>query len=203
MQGCSRCTVKIFLFASLIFSAAFLIAQSENIEQVGKSPVEAKLAPGGKIRMDLCPGGVEITGHDEHTLRVSYDASNGHDDVRVRIQVMGDHADLRVTGCPHNNFRLTIEVPQSANLHVRMFAGEMTVNGVAGNKDVELHFGELNLNIGDSADYGHVDASVLSGDLEARPFDVSKGGLFRSFEWTGPGKYRVHAHVGAGEIDLR
>jgi hypothetical protein len=46
-------------------------------------------------------------------------------------------------------------------------------------------------------------ASVNSGELNARTFDVEKGGLFRSFERSGPGKYRLHAHVGAGELDLR
>jgi hypothetical protein len=32
---------------------------------------------------------------------------------------------------------------------------------------------------------------------------VEKGGLFRSFEERGNGKYRLHAHVGAGELTLR
>ena len=27
--------------------------------------------------------------------------------------------------------------------------------------------------------------------------------LFRSFDQRGPGKYRLHAHVGAGQVDLR
>jgi len=48
-----------------------------------------------------------------------------------------------------------------------------------------------------------VDASVNSGELNAAAFNVEKGGLFRSFSQSGPGKYRMHAHVGAGELDLR
>jgi len=84
-----------------------------------------------------------------------------------------------------------------------MFAGEMNVNGISGDKDVELHAGQLTMELGKPEDYAHVDASVLSGDLEASAFDVSKGGLFRSFDRSGPGKYRVHAHVGAGQIELR
>jgi len=43
----------------------------------------------------------------------------------------------------------------------------------------------------------------MTGSIEASAFDVSKGGLFRSFEQQGPGKYRLHAHVMTGEIDLR
>lgn len=50
--------------------------------------------------------------------------------------------------------------------------------------------------------YGHCDASVTTGSIESSVFDVFKGGLFRSFDQQGPGKYRLHAHVMSGEIDL-
>ncbi len=59
------------------------------------------------------------------------------------------------------------------------------------------------MEIGKVEDYGRVDASVMTGDVEAAPFEVSKGGLFRSFEKTGTGTYRLHAHVGAGQVTLR
>lgn len=68
---------------------------------------------------------------------------------------------------------------------------------------MELHFGQLTMDIGDPSDYAQVEASVNSGDLEVPRFDISKGGLFRSFERRGPGKYRVYAHVGAGQLELR
>jgi hypothetical protein len=47
------------------------------------------------------------------------------------------------------------------------------------------------------------DASVTTASIESSAFAVSKGGLFRSFEQRGPGRFRLHAHVIAGEIDLR
>jgi hypothetical protein len=84
-----------------------------------------------------------------------------------------------------------------------MFAGQMNLSDITGDKDVELHAGQLNMDIGKPEDYFRVEASVLTGSVEASAFNVSKGGLFRSFEHGGPGKYRLHAHVGAGEIDLR
>ncbi len=59
------------------------------------------------------------------------------------------------------------------------------------------------MDIGKPDDIRSVAASVNSGDLEASAYDVSKGGLFRSFERSGPGKYRVRAHVGAGQLELR
>jgi hypothetical protein len=196
--------MRLFLFVLLSLSTA-LFAQSTRIEEVAKSPVEAKFASGGKIRMELCSSGIELTGRDEGVVRVSYHpdhASVSGEDVRVRLRISGSEADLRVTRCPHNNFRMTIEVPKSSDLYVRMFAGELNVTGITGNKDVQLHFGQLTMDIGEPASYSRVQASVNSGDLEARAFSVSKGGLFRSFERTGQGKYRLYAHVGAGELDL-
>src|SRR5262249_28427800 len=153
-------------------------------------------ASGGRVRMDLCSSGIEIVGRDDDNLRVSYSPERGL--VKIRIQVTGDRADLRVTGCPRNNFKLTIELPSSTALYVRMFAGELDVPDVVGDKDAELHFGQLNIDLGKPDNYQEVSASVNSGELDASVFKVSKGGLFRSFRQSGPGKYIVHAHVGAG-----
>ena len=194
--------MRSFLLTLLCFSSALLVAQDAHIDEVNQSPVEAKFARGGQIRMDLCSGGMEIIGKDEGRLRVSYD-SRRDSDVRVRLEASDSHADLKVTGCPNNNFRMTIEVPKSSDLYVRMMAGQLTVEGITGDKDVQLHFGQLTMDIGQASEIAHVEASVNSGDLRASVFDINKGGLFRSFERSGPGKYRVWAHVGAGQLELR
>jgi len=189
------------LLALLLCSTALVSAQDAKIEEVGKSPVDAKFVAGGRIRMDLCSSGIEIVGTDDAAVRVSYHPER--DSVRVRLQISGDRADLRLTGCPHNNFQARIEIPKSSALYVRMFAGQLDVREVTGDKDVELSFGQLNLDVGQTEQYARVDASVNSGQLEASAFAVSKGGLFRSFDQKGPGRYRVHAHVGAGQLELR
>lgn len=189
------------LFLVLVLSSAVVVAQDAKIDELGKSPVEAKFVSGGRIRMDLCPSGIQVVGTDEAALRVSYHPER--DNVRVRVQVTGDHADLRLTGCPHNNFHVRIEIPKSSALYVRMLAGQLDVEDVTGDKDVELSFGQLNLDVGKTDQYARVDASVNSGEINASAFDVEKGGLFRSFDQRGPGKYRLHAHVGAGQVDLR
>lgn len=191
------------LLAVLTFTSIFTVAQDSRVDEIGNSPVEAKFASGGTVRMDLCSSGIEVIGKNEGLLRVSFDSRRNYDEVRVRIQVKGNQADLKVTGCPRNNFQVRIEVPQSSNLFVRMFAGQLDVKGITGDKDVQLRAGQLDVEVGDGSDYAHVDASVNSGQIEASPFGVSKGGLFRSFDRNGPGKYRLHAHVGAGQLDLR
>ena len=191
-----RCRV-----AFLLLSTAFLAAQEAKIDELGKSPVETKFLSGGRIRMDLCSSGVQIVGTDNPELRVSYHPQR--EEVRVRLEISRDRADLRVTGCAHSNFQMRIEVPNSSALYVRMMAGQVDVEDVTGDKDIEVSFGQLNVDVGKTEQYARVDASVNSGQINASAFEVEKGGLFRSFDQRGPGKYRLHAHVGAGQVDLR
>jgi len=100
------------LLVLLALSTALLAAQDARLEEIGKSPVEAKFVAGGKVHMRLCPSGMEVIGRDDALLRVSYPADRG--DVKVRIAVSGDRADIHVTGCPHGNFQARIEIPNSS-----------------------------------------------------------------------------------------
>ncbi|HEV2399095.1 MAG TPA: hypothetical protein VGS27_19270 [Candidatus Sulfotelmatobacter sp.] len=175
-------------------------SQQTKLDQSGNSPVEVKFAPGGRVRIDLCPSGVEIIGTDDPVLRVSYHP--GREDVRVRIDGSGDRADVKLTGCPHP-FNARIEIPKLSALYVRMMAGQLDVRDITGDKDIEISFGQLNVDVGNTDQYARVDASVNSGEIKASAFSVQKGGLFRSFDQRGPGNYRLHAHVGAGQVDLR
>lgn len=196
--------MRTFLLAVLSLNTALLCAQNAVLDERNKTPLEVKFASGDRVDLDLCSSGTDLKGIDQNLVRVSYHSEYGRtDDVRVRLETFAGKAYVKVRGCPHNNFRLTIEIPKTSDLYVRMFAGELNITGVTGNKDVQLHAGQLTMEIGQPADYAHVDASVNSGEIDARPFDINKGGLFRSFDRNGPGKYRLHAHVGAGELDLR
>jgi len=191
------------LIVLLMLSPTFLSAQDANLEKIGETPVSVKFASGGQIRMELCPSQVDLTGSDENELRVDYNGGDRDEDVKVRLRITGSHADLKVTGCPSNNFHITVLIPKFSNLYFRMFAGQFNLSGVTGDKDVEMHAGQLTMDVGKSEDYFRADGSVLTGDLQASAFNVSKSGLFRSFEQGGPGKYRLHVHVGAGQITLR
>lgn len=151
--------------------------------------------------MDFCPGGIDLIGTDEPVVRVSYHPPGG--EIRVRIEVSGNRADVRLSECPSNNFRARIELPKSSGLHVRMFAGQLIVDDITGDKDMELTFGQMIIDAGKAEDYARVTASVNSGSIDADAFDIHKGGLFRSFDRSGPGNLRLHAHIGAGQIEIR
>jgi hypothetical protein len=160
---------------------------------------------GSRLRLQLRSGDFRIVGHGDDKISVRLNGRNATNaqDLTVRFRLSGSDADIRIWGGPKDELQVIVEVPVSSTLRVRMPAGDLSIEGVSGDKDVELHAGDLTIAIGDAADYGHVDASVLTGDLEAPPFHESHGGLFRSFEKHGSGKYALHAHVGAGDLTLR
>jgi hypothetical protein len=194
------------VFASLALLVPTSLPDSElTVKDLKNHPFAVDFPSGGNLRLHLRSGEFRIVGHTENRIAVRVNGRNADNarDLTVRFRRSGNDGDFRVFGGPKNNLEVTIEVPSSAMLFIRMPAGDLTVEGVSGDKDVELHFGDLTIAVGNAADYGHVDASVMSGDLEAAPFGESHGGLFRSFEKNGSGKYKLHAHVGAGDLTLR
>ena len=176
-----------------------------EVRDLPSHPFAVACPSGSRLRLHLRSGDFRIVGRGDDKVSVRLDGRNAGNaqDLTVRFRLSGSDADIKIWGGPKNDIQIIVEVPVSSMLHVRMPAGELSIEGVSGDKDVELHAGDLTIAVGDAADYGHVDASVLTGDLEAPPFHESHGGLFRSFEKHGSGKYALHAHVGAGDLTLR
>jgi len=193
------------ILLALPFSLLSLAMATRTVElaEVGKQPVETSFPSGGSLRMHLCSSGVGIRGLEGSVVRLAYRSEKDTSEHKVRLKPSGTEGSVRVDRCPHDNFRITVEVPRFADLHVRMVAGQLDVKGITGNKDLELNFGELGVEVGKTEDYAHVDASVVTGEVDGAPFDVSKGGLFRSLERKGAGKYRLHAQVGAGQVSFK
>ncbi len=160
---------------------------------------------GGTIRLHLEAGGYTITPDDSENIVVTCRANSDEQLKRVKVAIerAGSSADVDISETPHNNFQATIEVPRSSNLWVRLSAGEVVVEDVEGDKDVRVVAGRIQIDVPHPELYGHRDASVMTGSIDGSAFDVSRDGLFRSFEQHGPGKYRLHAHLITGEIELR
>jgi hypothetical protein len=121
--------------------------------------------------------------------------------VRVSADVSGKTATVR-TGGPRNGFRVEIEIPERSNVHLDLSAGELRMRGVEGSKDISMWAGEASIEVGDPTRYRRVDATVRFGEIGARPFNVNKGGIFRSFHWNGKGEYTLRARIFAGELQL-
>lgn len=206
LASCSL-TLLLSLGAASSLSAANDGAQSgsKNVTvRTGEPHFEAQLPSGVPLRLYVRSGDVRVVGSDGSKISVDVSGKNAQkiEDVRHRLEIRGGYAEFHLSGGPRNDFQITIHLPQNCDLYLRVPAGDVTVEGISGNKDIELHAGDLSIHVGNPLEYSHVDASVNAGDVEASPFGESRSGLFRSFKKSGSGKYTLHAHVGAGDLSL-
>ena len=162
---------------------------------------EKAFASGGTIEMHLDGGDYTIRPGSGDAIRVT--ASGNVDAVKVDVQTTGAQANVQVKETPRSNFHATIEVPRTADLVVRLAAGDLKVDAIAGNKDVESNAGNVDIVAGDSKDYATVDASVQAGDINADAFGESRSGIFPKLNWSGPGKQTLRARLIAGNLTLR
>ena len=95
-------------------------------------------------------------------------------------------------------------MPKVSDVAIRLSAGDLEVGVIAGSKDIESTAGDVRIAVGELDDYGKVDASVKVGDLSPGPFGGSKkeGFVSQSVNWSGKGKYTLHASLGAGDLKL-
>jgi hypothetical protein len=199
-----RCAVAL-LAVVFVVPIPGLAASPIEIEDVAHHPLEADFPSGGLLKMRIRSAEIHIVGSDETKIAVHVGGKRGSDsdDVKAQFERVGDAGELRVTGGPSSEVTITVQVPRSSSLKVHIFAGAVEVKDIQGDKEIDLGAGDLTIGVGKAADYSHVDASVTSGAIDAAPFGESRGGLFRSFEKSGSGKYKLVAHVGAGDLTLK
>jgi hypothetical protein len=161
------------------------------------------------LTIDSRPAGLQIVGTDQDEIRVSCTASSGETamDVALHFSPTSNGGKLSVEGAhsqhDNNNLEVRIEVPRRTDLSVRMFAGQVTVEEVKGNKDIKIGAGQITISSIHDGDYRSVHASVAVGEVQARAFGAEKGGFFRSFSRrNSAGDYRLEAHVTTGQIEL-
>jgi hypothetical protein len=183
-----------------ILSMAVLAAQPST----DKQPLEREFQAGGLVHLHLTPGDYNIVGHTEPQIRISWhvDRPEQAGGVHVETDVRGATATIRTHG-PKNGLHFDIALPARSDVDVDLGAGDIEVKGIEGNKDLSMWAGDVSIDVGRADLYREVEASVRFGDISAPPFQVAKGGIFRSFRWTGNGRYSVHAKLFAGDLNLR
>jgi hypothetical protein len=199
-----RCAVA--LFSSILLLQIPALALSDTVvDDLGHHPMTADFPSGGQLDLRIRSAEIHIVGGDEDKVQVRVEGKQGIEstDIKASFERTDRFGKLRVSGGPSSNVKITILVPRKSDLSIHIFAGDVEVKDIIGNKDVDLSAGDLNIAVGNTADYSHVEASVTSGSIEGGPFGESRGGLFRSFERFGNGKYKLTAHVGAGDLTLK
>jgi hypothetical protein len=185
--------VKLLLISLLAAVPGILWAQNPA---TCVNPFQSPAAPGTDLSMTLRSGDITIEGTDASVVRVTCSVDS------LRVSFAANH--LTVRGGDHDGISYRIEVPRSMNLRIKCTAGNVSISGVTGNKDVDLNAGNLTITVGDPASYRDVEASVLAGNLTAPAFGAEHDGLFRKFRHENPkGNYRLHATLLAGNLTLR
>jgi hypothetical protein len=170
----------------------------------GQSPAkvtEKPFAAGGRIEMQLDGGSYTVRSAGGSSIRVTLVGTVGA--TKVDVSTQDTQANVLVKDTPSNNFQATIEVPQTADLVIRLSAGDLKVEAISGNKDIESNAGNVDVVTGDAKDYASVDASVQAGDINAPAFGETRSGIFPRLTWSGQGKRTLRAKLIAGNLTLR
>ena len=189
--------------AAAVGVVALVETLAAAVPQSPAGQVTKSFTAGGRIYLDLSAGDYSIKGYPEPAIRVRWTTRQGRDERKVRadVQVDGGSATIRTRG-PKNRFLVEIDVPERTDLDLLVTAGDIRIRGVEGNKRLSMWAGDVTIEVGDPSLYRRVDATVRAGDLSARAFGRSTGGLFRSFRWDGKGKYTIDASLFAGDLKL-
>ena len=186
----------------LILTAVSLAASDAVLD--GDS-IERPFAEGGVVRLRLASGDYKLRAGASDRIIVRWaigDEARVRDLEKLSVDVtVADGTAFVDTDGPARHVDFTIEVPARSDVHLRMRAGDVRIDGIEGNKDVRMTAGELTIGV-EPASLSRARASVTFGDLEARPFGIAKSGIKRSFKWAGTGVYTLDARLLAGDLTL-
>jgi hypothetical protein len=164
-------------------------------------------SPGGFLNVRVRAGDIHIRPGQSDEIKLVWKV-NGDDPERQAEQTQlwfdssGSIANIQVTGPAHNGVDLDIEVPAQTNLKVKLSYGDVKIEGVDGDKSVDVHFGDVQISLNPKLEYASVDASVHTGDVNT-PWRERSSVLFgTSVKRLSSGKYNLHAHVGVGDVTL-
>ena len=198
--------MRLLLSALAIAATGALVAAPAAQSDAPSRPSDTLDTPfgaNGTISLELSAGEYRISaGRDDRIrLRWSVRRQSQLSEVEAYADVDGAEATIVMDG-PANEFHAVIEVPARSDLHLRLSAGELSIEDVVGDKDLRLHAGEVRVDVGNPETYRRVRASVWAGELRAEPFRRRTGGLFRSLDWRGDGEHDLRVRLKAGELRL-
>jgi hypothetical protein len=162
---------------------------------------------GGMLHVRMSVGDLHIRRGESNKIQLRYTVKSRREravkDATVDFEVRGNDARIEfhapVGG--NTNFDVELEVPPNTNLDVHEKVGDVTVENIEGDKDVELGVGDIRLADGHSG-YRLVHASAGIGDVNGDGYGETSGWLGKTLKYHGEGKYELRAHVGVGDIKL-
>jgi hypothetical protein len=163
---------------------------------------------GGTVHVRLGVGDLNIRRGDGDKIRLTYTIKSRREsnvkEAQVDFDVHGSDASLEfhVPSMDNTQFDVELEVPPNTNLDVHEKVGDLSVENIEGDKDLELGVGDIRVER-EPARYRLVRASTGIGDLNTDGYDgETSGWLGKTLKYHGDGKYELNAHVGVGDITL-
>jgi hypothetical protein len=138
-------------------------------------------AAGGMIHVRLSVGDVRILRGDSDKIRLHYTVKSRREsrvkDAHVDFEVRGSDANIEFHAPTGGNtqFDVELEVPQNTTLDVHDKVGDLTVENIDGDKDLELGVGDIRI-AGVRSAYHLVRVSTSIGDVSGSDgYDESGG----------------------------
>jgi hypothetical protein len=166
---------------------------------------------GGMLHVRMTVGDLHIKRGDSNKIHLTYTVKSRREsavkDAKVDFEVRGNDAKIEFHA-PYGgntNFEVELEVPANTNLDVHEKVGDLTVDNIEGDKDLELGVGDIHIadeNSQDHAGYRLVRANAGIGDVNGQDYGETSGWLGKTLKYRGEGKYELRAHVGVGDITL-
>ena len=166
-----------------------------------------EFAAGGLVHVRLSVGDLHIRRGDSSKISLRYTVKSRHEsnvkNAHVDFDVRGSDATIEFHAPSSSNtqFDVELEVPANTNLDVHNKVGDLSVEDVEGDKDLELGVGDIRVTREPST-YRMVKASAGIGDVSGDGYGATSGWLGKTLKYHGDGKYELRAHVGVGDITL-
>lgn len=214
---------------ALALAVSLLATTAVLADDIVKHPFQSSIARGKvqRVVIDIPAGEINVRNGAGDTLAVSGFARRDYqgakerawaqrvvNDTSVEIHVNGPEAIVRRRFGPgassfraqkFTNVRMTIDVPRGVDVYFKTSFGEVDLDGVFGNVDVDLRAGEIDMRT-PRAGVRELNASCRVGEVRANLGDhiVTREGLLpgKTNFYNSAGKTHVNLHVTAGEVDV-
>jgi len=183
----------------LVISAIPGLASAHT--QVFESPA------GGSLCFRLRGGDLHIKrGTDQQHIVVRYTPDpkkpEQEKNVQVRSWLHGSQVQVEVRAPMSLSVDVDVEVPSPIALEVHLTGGDLTVEGVEGDKNLQLFAGDLKVDVGTLQSVRDAEVSVRIGDVSVPAVGEVHGWLGHTWKYHGDGQYRLYAHTGFGDASL-
>ena len=169
-------------------------------------------APGQRVHLEMNVGDLRVVSSaDDHQLRLVIQPERSINSAKMQswvrqFDITADHATIRLH-LPRqgkDSGRVTLYVPSYTAVNADLGVGDLKIDGICGDQDLNVGVGDLTIAAISPKDYGTVSSSVGIGDVQDRIFQgKQEGWLGKSEKALGSGSHHIHAHVGVGDVRFR